>query len=111
MLVLGQGKEIPALKRALPVFEDILAKKNLYSVPPTIPSHIPAQPQSQDTSMADAYALPHAQVNIVPSQLGQGESNPALYGDFFGLDFLDDWGLGSWNSLFDVDVGSQERAE
>lgn len=29
ILLLNQGKEIPALKRALPVFEEILAKKNL----------------------------------------------------------------------------------
>jgi hypothetical protein len=111
MLVLSQGKEIPALKRALPVFEEILAKKSLYSVPPNITSHIPAQVQSQDTSMADAYALPHPQISMVPSQVDQGESNPPVYGDFLGLEFLDDWRLGSWSSLFDVDMGFQEQAE
>jgi hypothetical protein len=111
MLVLSQGKEIPALKRALPVFEEIVAKKNLYSVPPNILSHVPTQPQSQDANMADTYALPHPQASIVPSQLEQGENNPLLYGELLGLDFLDDWRLGSWSSVFDVDMGSQERTE
>ncbi|EHK50763.1 hypothetical protein TRIATDRAFT_211358 [Trichoderma atroviride IMI 206040] len=111
MLVLTQGREIPALKRALPVFEEILAKKNLYPVQPNILGQIPAQPQSQDNNMADAYTSPNTQVNIFPSQFEQGESNLSLYGDFLGLDFLDDWRLGSWNTLFDVDMGSQERVE
>ncbi|KAK1249617.1 hypothetical protein MKX08_009620 [Trichoderma sp. CBMAI-0020] len=110
MLVLTQGKEIPALKRALPVFEEILAKKNLYPVQPNILGQI-AAPQSQDNNMADAYTSPNTQVNIFPSQFEQGESNLSLYGDFLGLDFLDDWRLGSWNTLFDVDMGSQERVE
>jgi len=94
MLVLTQGKEIPALKRALPVFEEILAKKNLYLAPPNIPGQVPAQPQSQDTSMADASALPHTQVSVVPSQLEQGENNSSFYGDFLGFDFLDEWQIG-----------------
>lgn len=111
MLVLTQGKEIPALKRALPVFEEILAKKNLYPVQPNILGQVSTQSQSQDNNMADAYTSPNTQVNIVPSQLEQGESNLSLYGDFLGLDFLDDWRLGSWNSLFDVDMDAQERAE
>lgn len=111
MLVLTQGKEIPALKRALPVFEEILAKKNLYPVQPNILGQVPAQLQSQDNNMADAYTSPNTQVNIIPSQLEQGESNLSLYGDFLGLDFLDDWRLASWNSLFDVDMESQERVE
>ncbi|KAG0644947.1 Fusaric acid cluster transcription factor [Hyphodiscus hymeniophilus] len=108
MLLLTQGKEIPAVKRALPVFEEILARKNLYLVPP---GQVPAQSQSQDNSRVDAYTLPNTQVNRVPSRLEQGESNLLLYGDVLGFDFLDDWRLGSWSSVFDVDVGSQERAE
>ncbi|KAM0454498.1 hypothetical protein ACHAPV_008369 [Trichoderma viride] len=111
MLVLTQGREIPALKRALPVFEEILAKKNLYPVQPNILGQIPVQPQSQGNNMADAYTSPNTQLNIFPSQFEQGESNLSLYGDFLGLDFLDDWRLGSWNTLFDVDMGSQERVE
>ncbi|KAF4614328.1 hypothetical protein G7Y89_g15409 [Cudoniella acicularis] len=94
MLVLTQGKEIPALKRALPVFEEILAKKNLYLVPPNILGQVPAQSQSQDNSMADAYASPHTQVSVVSSQLEQFENNPSFDVDFLGFDFLDEWQIG-----------------
>jgi hypothetical protein len=95
MLVLTQGKEIPALKRALPIFEEILAKKNLYLVPPNIPGRVPAQSQSQDNnSMADAYASPHTQVSVVSSQLEQCENNPSFNVDFLGFDFLEEWQIG-----------------
>lgn len=33
MLFLKQGREIPVLKRALPIFEKILTKNKLYLVP------------------------------------------------------------------------------
>ena len=94
MLVLTQGKEIPVLKRALLVFEEILTKKNLYLVPPSILGQVPAQSQSQDNSMADAYASPHTQVSVVLSQLEQGENNPSFDMDFLGFDFLDEWQIG-----------------
>lgn len=100
MLVLAQGKEIPALKRALPVFEEILAKKNLYWVPPSMLGQVPAQSQSQsqlqsrDNNVVDACAFPHSQIGIMPSQLEQCESNPPLHGDFLGFDFLDEWQIG-----------------
>ena len=94
MLFLTQGKEIPVLKRALLVFEEILTKKNLYLVPPSILGQVPAQSQSQDNSMADAYASPHTQVSVVLSQLEQGENNPSFDMDFLGFDFLDEWQIG-----------------
>jgi len=97
MLVLTQGKEIPALKRALPIFEEILAKKNLYLVPPNSLGQVPAQSQSQDNSMADAYASPHTQVSVVSSQLEQCENNPSFDVDFLGFDFLDEWQIGQLN--------------
>ncbi|KEF63210.1 uncharacterized protein A1O9_01187 [Exophiala aquamarina CBS 119918] len=84
MLLLTQGKEIPALKRALPVFEEILSKKNLYLVPSNILSQVPTQSQSQDSSMADADASPHT----------QWENNPSLDVDCLGFDFLDEWQIG-----------------
>lgn len=34
MLVLTQARSIPAIKRALPIFEELLAKHNLYRVQP-----------------------------------------------------------------------------
>lgn len=94
MLVLTQGKEIPALKRALSVFEEILAKKNLYLVPPNILGQVPAQSQSQDNSMANAYASPHTQISAVSSQPEQCVNNPSFDVDFLGFDFLDEWQIG-----------------
>jgi len=87
MLVLTQGKEIPALKRALPVFEDIVAKKNVYWVPPTNLGQIPAQ-LSQNNSMADAYSSLHPQINVVSSQSEQYVYDPPLGLDFLDFDFL-----------------------
>ncbi len=94
MLVLAQGKEIPALKRALPIFEEILAKKNLHLTSPSILGPILAQSQSQDNSMADAYALPHTRASAVSSQFEQYEINPSFDVDFLGFDFLDEWQIG-----------------
>ena len=94
MLVLTQGKEIPALKRALPIFEDILAKKNLYMVPPNIHGHVSSQSQSQDNNMADAFASQHTQADVVQPLLEQCEDNPLFDVDFLGFDFLDEWQTG-----------------
>ncbi len=91
MLVLTQGKEIPLLERALPVFEEILVRKNLYLVPPNMLGHVPpAYPQSQpqdNNDMADAYAVPHTLEQ-------EGENTPLFDGDFLGFDFLDEWQIG-----------------
>ncbi|KAI1137545.1 fungal-specific transcription factor domain-containing protein [Hypoxylon sp. FL0543] len=95
MLVLTQGKEIPALKRALPVFEKILAKKDLYLVSPDIPFQAPAQPELQDNSMADAYASPHTQISVASPQVEQRCENNTMFDvDFLGFDFLDEWQIG-----------------
>ena len=99
MLLLTQGKEIPALKRALPVFEEILAKKNLYLVPPNVPGHLSAQlqsqSQSQNNSIEDANASPHLQISgVVLSQSEQWEDNASFDVDFLGFDFLDEWHIG-----------------
>jgi hypothetical protein len=79
------------LKRALPIFEEILTKKNLYLVPPNILDQVPAQSQSQDNTMADAYSSPHTQAGVVSSQVEQCENNPSFDADFLGFDFLDEW--------------------
>ena len=94
MLVLTQGKEIPALKRALPVFEEILTKKNLYLVPSNILGQVPGQSQSQDHSMMDAYASPHAQVSQVSSPLAPCEINPSFDVDLLRFDFFEEWQIG-----------------
>lgn len=94
MLVLTQGKEIPVLKRALPIFEEILAKHDLYLVPPNNLRDASAQSQSNDNSMADAYASPHTHVTADSSHLEQSGMNPSFDVDFLGFDFLDEWQLG-----------------
>ncbi|KAI9673726.1 MAG: hypothetical protein M1822_009588 [Bathelium mastoideum] len=94
MLVLTQGKEIPAIKRALPIFQEILAKKNLYLVPSNTLGQLPAQSHSQDNSMTDAYASPHTQVSVVSSQFEQCEDSLSFDVDSLGFDFLDEWHIG-----------------
>ena len=94
MLLLTHGKEIPVLKRALPVFEGTLARKNLYMVTSNSLGQISAQSQLQDNSVADTYAPPHPQVSVVPSVSEQSENNPPLYEDFLGFDLLDEWQIG-----------------
>ncbi|KAL1854841.1 hypothetical protein VTK73DRAFT_8686 [Phialemonium thermophilum] len=97
MLVLAQGKEIPAVKRALPVLEDILAKKNLYLVPPPVPSQVAVQSPQPD-GMTGRLSSPQTQTGAVPSQPQQMEDDPSsLYGDFLGFEFLDEWQVGQLN--------------
>jgi hypothetical protein len=91
MLIITQGKEIPVLKRALPVFEEILVKKNLYWVPPNVLGQVSVQSQSQYNSMADVYASPHTQVSAASSQLEQYENNSSFVVGYLGFDFLDEW--------------------
>jgi len=98
MLLLNQGREIPALKRALPIFEEVLAKRDLYSVPPNILGQIPAQARPQDNNMAGAYASPHTQANVSPSQLEQRENNQLFDMDLLGFDFLGEWQYGQLDS-------------
>jgi hypothetical protein len=98
MLVLTQGKEIPVLKRALPVFEDTLTKKGLYSLPPNSLGQVSVQSHPQDNRVADPHSSPHSEVNVVSSQLEQCENNPSFDVDFLGFDFLDEWQIGQLDS-------------
>lgn len=93
-LVLTQGKEIPALKRALPIFEEILDKKKLWSAQPRTLGQVPAQSHSQDNNMADTDASTHAQVGVDSPQLEQYENDLSFDVDFLGFDFLDEWQIG-----------------
>lgn len=84
MLVLAQGKDIPILKRALPIFEEILTKKHLHLVGqiPTQPS-LPRSDDLVDGNGEQTAALP---------QLGQGEIDSVFLDvNFLGFDFLDEW--------------------
>lgn len=93
MLVLTEGKEIPALKRALPLFEDIISKKRLFLVSNTV-CDAPTQLQSEGDSFTDMYALPHTHVGTSLSQIEQWGDDQMLYGDYLGFEFLDQWQIG-----------------
>ncbi|KAI1737568.1 fungal-specific transcription factor domain-containing protein [Xylaria scruposa] len=92
-LVLAQGKEIPVLRRALPIFEEILAKTNLYLVSPSNLGQASAQSQSQDNT-ADTYASPPTHANVVLSHQEQYENNAWFDLDSLGFDFLDESQIG-----------------
>lgn len=96
MLVLNQGRDIPALKRAVPIFEELLARKNLHLVPPANfappATHTESRdPQSLDTG--DALAVPHAQADNDSPSSHYWDQDPLLDVDFLGFDFLDEWQL------------------
>lgn len=94
MLLLTQGKEMPALKRALPIFERILTERNLYLAPPNNIGQVQNSSQSQENSMADTSASPPTQFSAFPFHSGQSENNPSFDVDFLGFDFLDEWQIG-----------------
>lgn len=102
MLLLNQGKDIPVLKRALPVFEDILAKRGSLTIDITSQSTLP--PRSETSSTPDMYST--TAIDILHS--GQPESNPTLYEDLLGLDFMDDWKLGDWIQPTEYDMVAPE---
>lgn len=94
MLVLTQGKDIPALKRAIPVFEEILSKNNLFLTAPNNLSHAVPDAQPRDNSMSQAHSPPQPQANVFPAEPDQFDNNMSFDVDFLGFDFLDEWQLG-----------------
>ncbi len=110
MLLLTQGREIPVLKRALPIFNRILTKENLLSVMPSclprqssvqrtakydVPSRfsgqVPAHPPSQDDNAVDAYGSPHEQGSGASTEWEQWQDDAILNIDILGFDFSDQW--------------------
>lgn len=87
MLVLAQGKDIPVLKRALPIFEDILTKRNLHLVGQILTQ--PSLPRVDEVVHGDV------EQNAALPQLGQSEIDSVFLDvNFLGLDFLDEWPMG-----------------
>ena len=86
MLLLNRGREIPALKRALPIFEEILAKKNLHLVPLDILGEAIALSQARENTLPiddDALASPRGQViERALSHWEPSEDNPLPEADF-----------------------------
>jgi hypothetical protein len=97
MLLLTQGKEIPALKRALPIFEEILAKRNLYVLPPNDIGQVSSQTQSRLESISEAYGSPYPKIGVGSSRSEQREKSPIFDVDFLGVDFLYEWQNGELN--------------
>lgn len=83
MLLLREAQEIPAIKRALPVFEDVLSKKNLLVLAPSQNEQPPLPTPSDQTQQAS----PHPDLNMAAGQ----EEHVSMYGDVLGFDFLDGW--------------------
>ena len=86
LLALGELKEIPVIKRAIPIFEMVLAKKNLYSVPPAMVGDDPSQVSVDELSdqREAGYFLPHDL---------QGDCTSFL-GDLMDFNVLDRWEAG-----------------
>lgn len=108
MLVLVEGKEIPAIKAALPIFEDILAKNNLHTVRLAAASEASVLSQPQDWQESSS-GSPHTASNSMLPHSFQHESDMPLFGDVFGLDFLNDWRYEY--DVSNVDFGSHTSQE
>uniref|UniRef100_A0A8H7K7D3 Xylanolytic transcriptional activator regulatory domain-containing protein n=1 Tax=Bionectria ochroleuca TaxID=29856 RepID=A0A8H7K7D3_BIOOC len=93
MIILNHGKEIPALKRALPVFEEVLARKNLSLISLSSLHQEPVHLQSQDNTI-NAYTSLHTQMGADSSQIEPPVNNLFPNVDFLGFDFLDEWQIG-----------------
>lgn len=76
MLLLAQAKDVPVVKRALPIFEDILATRNLQQN---------LMHSKQEGRSVSTGASVHAE---------QYEADPVFNADLLGFDFLDDWQIG-----------------
>ncbi len=83
MLALHQLREIPAIKKAIPLFELILARKNLYSSSAATTSvpHVAAQCESQRPLQPDA------ETDDAP----RGESFDSFVQEFLEYDTLGNW--------------------
>ncbi|KAJ6122689.1 hypothetical protein N7512_005154 [Penicillium capsulatum] len=92
MLVLNELKEIPVIKRAIPIFEIVLAKKNLGSnalaAAERNPRTIPANERDRNESDAS-----RPQSGVFLPQDAQGDYTSFL-GDFMDFDVLDRWEIG-----------------
>ena len=97
MLLITQGRDIPVLKKALPVFEDILAKKDLYLLPHNPVDRTTSQPQPEEKNIGNDHEVPQKQDSR--PQAENSEYYPLFEGDLLGLDFLDEWQIGELDSV------------
>ncbi|KAH8738441.1 hypothetical protein BGZ61DRAFT_440039 [Ilyonectria robusta] len=93
MLVLGELKEIPVIKRAIPIFEMVLSKKSLSSAPhATVEQHMPQTPADECTRN-ESNDQSRMQSGVLSFQDAQEEYTSFL-GEFMDFDVLDRWELG-----------------
>lgn len=93
MLVLGELKEIPVIKRAIPIFEMVLSKKGLCSaLHATAERPIPQTPASE-CSRNESDDPSRTQSGVFSLQDAQEEYTSFL-GEFMDFDMLDRWELG-----------------
>ncbi|CAH0053554.1 unnamed protein product [Clonostachys solani] len=101
MLALGQMQHVPAIKRGLPAFESVLAKKDLYQV--TGRSHAEkASPRIPAAGQHAPYDGAHLSSVLQPgiSSADSGLTDyPSFPEDFLGYDFLDRWQLEQWEFI------------
>lgn len=93
MLVLGELKEIPVIKRAIPIFEMVLSKKGLSSAPhATVEQHM-LQTPADECTRNESDDPSRMQSGVCSSQDAQEEYTSFL-GEFMDFDVLDRWELG-----------------
>uniref|UniRef100_A0A8H7NGJ1 Transcription factor domain-containing protein n=1 Tax=Bionectria ochroleuca TaxID=29856 RepID=A0A8H7NGJ1_BIOOC len=101
MLALGQMQHVPAIKRGLPAFESVLAKKDLYQVTGRSQAEkasprIPTTGQHAPDDATHPSSVPQRGVSSADSGLVDYPSFPE---DFLGYDFLDRWQLEQWEFI------------
>lgn len=94
MLVMGQLKEIPAIKRAIPVFELVLANKNLPAAPAMPPSKTTSQSLSEGHNEDTSTFMDRLQPDMYQLQDAPGELYDAFLGDFLDFNVMDKWEFG-----------------
>lgn len=94
MLVMGQLKEIPAIKRAIPVFELVLANKNLPAAPAVPPSKNASQSLVEDQNEDISACINRLQPDLYQLQDASGELYGAFLGDFLDFNVMDKWEFG-----------------
>lgn len=92
ILVLNELREIPVIKRAIPIFEMVLAKKNLYpgALATAERDPVPAMVDKRDRNQSNTS---RPQSGVTMPQDVQGDYTSFL-GDFMDFDVLDRWEIG-----------------
>lgn len=97
MLALNQLREIPAIKKAIPLFEVVLARKSLYGDLNTVMQNYPSQippPGEPVWGESGAVTRSQQQLNAAEQQDAPGEACDSFIPEFLEYDMLDRWDFG-----------------